>query len=210
MVRKLTMPPGGPSTDQIEQIGSVLDQGELAILPTDTIYGFHAAALDPDAVDSIRSIKGRRDDKPIVVLCSGFEQIRHLGGRPAPEAEEFLRGTWPAPLTAILPLVEPIPPSSGEATLAVRVPDLAWLRNLLDRTGPLVSTSVNRSGEPPCNDLHDTAPDLLERVAVILDQGPLEGRASTVIDMTVGTPRVLRQGEFFFSQKLWKSVRKTL
>jgi L-threonylcarbamoyladenylate synthase len=189
---------GEPSEDVLDEIADVLRAGGVALLPTDTIYGLHALALDESAVARIRSMKERGDDKPFVVIASSAEQLERLGVT-IPDA---LREIWPAPLTAIL--------ASGEKTIAARIPDLPWLRSLLSRTGPLVSTSANRSGEPPITTPGMLAGDLLERLDALLDAGPREGQPSTIVDFTGEEPRMVREGDPGFSQflrkRLWKGL----
>ena len=189
---------GEPSDDVLDEIADVLRAGGVALLPTDTIYGLHALALDESAVARIRSMKERGDEKPFVVIASSAEQLERLGVS-IPGA---LREIWPAPLTAIL--------ASGEKTIAARIPDLPWLRSLLNRTGPLVSTSANRSGEPPITTPEMLAGDVFERLDAVLDAGPREGQPSTIVDFTGDEPRMVREGDPGFSQflrkRLWKGL----
>ena len=189
---------GEPSEDVLDEIADVLRAGGVALLPTDTIYGLHALATNDQAAARIRSMKDRGDDKPFVIIASSVEQLEKLGAT-IPDA---LRNIWPAPLTAIL--------ASGETTIAARVPDLPWLRALLDRTGPLVSTSANRSGEPPITTPEMLADDLLAVLDALLDAGPREGQPSTIVDFTGDEPRVVREGDPGFAQFLRKTLRKAL
>jgi L-threonylcarbamoyladenylate synthase len=189
---------GEPSDDVLDEIADVLRAGGLALLPTDTIYGLHALAMDEEAVARIRSMKERGDDKPFVVIASSVEQLEKLGAA-IPDA---LRQIWPAPLTAIL--------ASGARTVAARVPDLPWLRTLLDRTGPLVSTSANRSGELPITTPEMLADELRDALDALLDAGPREGQPSTIVDFTGDVPRVVREGEPGFAQILRKMLWKAL
>ncbi len=189
---------GDPSGDVLDELAEMLRTGGVALLPTDTIYGLHALATDERAVARIRAMKGRDGDKPFVIIAASVEQLRTLGvGVP-----EQLSGIWPAPLTAIL--------TSGESTIAARIPDLEWLRALLDRTGPLVSTSANRSGEPPVTSPEALANDLQNGLDALLDQGPREGKPSTIVDFTGAEPRLVREGDPAFAQFLRKTLRKAL
>lgn len=183
--------------------------GEIVILPTDTLYGLHSAADDADAVARIEQIKGR-EGKPFLVLCSDVDQLLSLGCSAAPDLIAFLRSVWPAALTCILPLERPIAASLGRASVAARVPDAEWLRPLLRATGPLLSTSVNRSGEPPAEMPGQIDPAVLSQTSGILDAGRLSGLPSTLVDFTKAPPEVIRQGRFHFTQNLWKTVRKTV
>ncbi|HEV7428665.1 MAG TPA: L-threonylcarbamoyladenylate synthase [Thermoanaerobaculia bacterium] len=189
---------GDPSDDVLDEIADVVRAGGVALLPTDTIYGLHAVATNEEAVARIRSMKERGDQKPFVIIASSAEQLKQLGAT-IPDA---LRSLWPAPLTAIL--------ACGATTMAARVPDLSWLRDLLDRTGPLVSTSANRSGEPPITTPEMLALDLLDSVDAVLDSGPRAGQPSTIVDFTRDEPSLIREGDPTFSQFLRKTLRKAL
>lgn len=197
----------GKDSDEVVQ---ALAYGRVIILPTDTIYGLHAIAASAAAVEKLFLIKARDDRKPFVVLCDTVARLAELGVSLSHSQREFLSSVWPAPLTVILPLAVPIAASAGSRSLAIRIPALEGLRGLLARTGPLASTSVNRSGEAPCIDLKDLGPDFHTRIAGVVDAGRREGRPSTVLDLTGPTPRVVRQGEFAFTQNLWKRLRKRL
>ena len=189
---------GDPSDDVLDELAGILRGGGVALLPTDTIYGLHAVATDERAIARIAAIKGRPDDKPFVVIAASIDQLRALGATiPDP-----LGKIWPAPLTAIL--------ASGETTIAARIPDLGWLRALLDRTGPLVSTSANRSGEPSVSSPQALANDLQNDLDALLDQGPREAKPSTIVDFTGDEPRFIREGDPVFSQFLRKTLWKAL
>ena len=189
---------GEPPVEVLDEIAAVLGAGGVALLPTDTIYGLHASATNEQAIARIRSMKERADDKPFVVIASSAKQLEQIGAA-IPDA---LHEIWPAPLTAIV--------AAGEKTIAARVPELAWLRALLDRTGPLVSTSANRSGQPPITTPEMLADDLLGALDALLDAGPREGQPSTIVDFTGEGPRMVREGDPGFSQflrkRLWKGL----
>ena len=166
-------------------------------MPTDTIYGLHAVA-DSDSVARIVEIKGRDENKPFVIIAASAEQARSLGV----VVPALLCDLWPAPLTAIL--------RRGDSTVAVRVPDLAWLRSLLQRTGPLVSTSANRAGQSPITFPEDLKREMFDAIDGVVDGGRREGKASTIVDFTGDEPRILREGDLLFTQNLRKRLRKSL
>jgi L-threonylcarbamoyladenylate synthase len=199
-----------PSALQLNEIARALAAGSVVLLPTDTIYGLHALALDDAAVARVADIKGRDETKPFVVLVAEIANLSLLGVSASPEILDALEELWPAPLTVILPLHQPIAASRGASTLAVRMPALPWLRELLGRTGPLVSTSANRSGERAVGEPSALAADLLQRIDAIADGGPRAGEPSTIVDVSGPEPRFLREGGFSFTQKVWKTLRKTL
>ena len=188
---------GEPSSAQLDDIANTLASGGVILMPTDTIYGLHAV-FGTAAVDRIVEIKGRDEKKPFVTIASSFASAAKLVSR----IPEELDAIWPAPLTAILP--------RDEQTIAIRVPAIEWLRALLERTGPLVSTSANRSGEPPITFPGELAPDLQKKLDGIVDGGRVEGKASAIVDFTGELPRLVREGDPRFTQFLWKTLRKSL
>jgi L-threonylcarbamoyladenylate synthase len=189
---------GDPSSDVLDAIAASLRSGQVVLLPTDTIYGLHAIAGNAEAVARIATIKGREEGKRFVVIAASTDQLLDYGAA----VPDVLRSVWPAPLTAVV--------SHPGGSVAVRVPDVAWLRALLGRTGPLVSTSANRSGEPPVREPSELAQELQEKVDFALDAGPRDGEPSTLVDFTCDEPRFIREGEPTFAQFLRKTLRKTL
>jgi L-threonylcarbamoyladenylate synthase len=199
-----------PAAAEIDAIASVLHEGGVALLPTDTIYGLHALATDSTAIERLATIKGRDNGKPFVVIGANDAQLEQIGIAFRPELRTILTSVWPAPLTAILPLTHRVAASRGAASLAVRVPDLAWLRDLLSRTGPLASTSANRSGEPPISTPNQLDPELQNRLDLLVDVGVFEGEPSMIVDFTGDELRLIREGAPSFTQKVWKTLRKSL
>ena len=191
-----------PSSLQLKEIAEALIGGAVVLMPTDTIYGLHAVAANEDAVARIAEMKGRDEGKkPFIVLASSTSQFPDLGITASPEIVKALDSIWPAPLTAILP--------RGEKTLAVRIPALEWLRALIERTGPLVSTSANRSGEPAVDRPSALAHDLQTGLAIV-DGGVRSGEPSAILDLTAPEPRFIREGHASFTQKVWKTLRNSL
>lgn len=190
-----------PSSLQLKQIGEALTSGAVVLMPTDTIYGLHAVAANAEAVARIAEIKGRDETKPFIVLASSVSQLPGLGITAPAATMNALASIWPAPLTAVLP--------RGETTLAVRVPALEWLRALVERTGPLVSTSANRSGEPAVDRPEALARDLQNQLDVV-DGGVRSDEPSAILDLTSAEPRFIREGHPFFTQLVWKTLRNSL
>jgi len=199
-----------PSALQINEIAQLLRDGKVVLLPTDTIYGLHALATEPAAVERIAELKGREDNKPFIVLAASIDQLTYIGIEAEVDLLRRLNNIWPAPLTAILPLQQPIPASRGASSLAVRIPALPWLRELIARTGPLVSTSANRSGEPPVETPSMLASELQDAIDAVIDGGPRTGEPSAILDLTATEPRFIREGEQSFTQNVWKTLRKSL
>ncbi len=199
-----------PSREQIGAVADVFARGGIAVLPTDTIYGLHARAADAASIEKLFAAKRRPAHQPLSVLCAGIDQIRALGVTAEQELLDALARLWPAPLTAILPTAAPIAAAAGRNTIAVRIPALGWLRELLRETKPLASTSVNLSGERAIYSTNEIPAELLSAVDIVLDCGELRAASSTLVDFTASPPHVVREGEFRFTQILWKSVWKSL
>ena len=188
---------GSPGAAEIEEIAAVIRSGAVILMPTDTIYGLHAMATDESAA-RIAQIKDRHEVKRFVTIAASIEQLESLGAEVPP----VLRDIWPAPLTAVI--------RRGAQSFAARVPDLQWLRDILQRTGPLISTSANRTGEAPIVEPADLSPELLREINAIVDAGRREGKASAIVDFTGTEPRFIREGEPRFTQMLRKTLMKNL
>ena len=188
------------STDDLtlHEIAEVLARGGIVVLPTDTVYGLHASANNQRAVNRVAEMKGRSADKPFIVIAASIDDVEALGAA----VPDVLHDIWPAPMTAIL--------RRGDMTMAARVPDLDWLRTLLEITGPLASTSANRSGEPTITSPSELARDLQTSIDGVLDLGRREAKPSAIVDFTGVAPKITREGDFGFTQNLRKTLRKSL
>lgn len=199
-----------PNAADVGTVAEVLRAGGVVLLPTDTIYGLHAVATDERAVARIAAMKGRDAAKPFVVIGASMQQLQDIGVEFPERAAEVLQSLWPAPLTAIVPLRLPVAASRGAATLAVRVPDLEWLRALAAICGPLASTSANLSGEPTVESPEMLSHAIQTSLDGVVDAGPLKGEPSVIVDFTGDAPRITREGDTAFTQKVWKTLRKSL
>jgi tRNA threonylcarbamoyl adenosine modification protein (Sua5/YciO/YrdC/YwlC family) len=186
---------GAPAEAQLDEIAALLRAGGIVLMPTDTIYGLHGIE---SASAKIAAIKGRDEAKRFVLIAASTMQLRSAGI----DVPNLLETIWPAPLTAIL--------KRGNETIAVRVPDLPWLRSLLERTGPLISTSANRSGDPPVASPSDLPEAIGSALDGTVDAGRLDGKASTIVDFTETEPRFIREGDPRFTQILRKTLSKKL
>jgi L-threonylcarbamoyladenylate synthase len=198
-----------PSAAQLLEIADVLARGGVVLMPTDTIYGLHALANNARAIANLAALKSR-DEKPFVVIANSLAQIDGLGVILSPSNRNVLQTLWPAPLTAVAALRSSIAASRGAKSIAVRIPDLSWLRELLAITGPLASTSANRSGEPHVSQPDDLAREILDALDGVVDRGPSIGNPSAIVDFISDEPQLIRAGEESFTQKLRKTLRKSL
>jgi L-threonylcarbamoyladenylate synthase len=185
------------SPQELASLRALLARGGVAAVPTETFYALAADPTSESGVSRIFEIKGRDDEKPLLVLFSSRAQLEALGVAARPDLLDRLFRLWPAPLTAVLPLRAPIAASRGSATLGVRMPAAPGVRELLDSVGPLTGTSANRSGEPPMADPDELVHTLGVHLDLLVDGGTTPGGApSTILDATVEPPRLLRAGAF--------------
>ncbi len=182
----------------VEEAVNLLAADQLVVFPTDTVYGVGAHGLREAAVVKLFEAKVRPPHKAIPLLLSEAADVEQVGERLTPLAWSLMARYWPGALTLVVWARPGLPPSltAGELTVAVRVPDSPVTRDLIRRLGvPLAATSANVSGQPPARTAQAAAEALAEQVALILDGGPAPiGEASTVLDVTVDPPRVLRRG----------------
>ncbi len=172
-------------------------QGELIVLPTDTVYGLGADAFSPDAVTSLLAAKGRGRSMPPPVLVgsvrAGVALIDDLG----PYGKDLIDEFWPGGLTLVCRATPTLHWDLGDTlgTVAVRMPLHPVALELLKETGPLAVSSANRTGSAAAITAAEAEDQLGDTVAVYLDGGECAGPVpSTIVDLTGGLPRLLRTG----------------
>lgn len=174
-----------------------VQRGQLVVLPTDTVYGVGADAFSPAAVRRLLEAKGRGRDMPPPVLVSAPTTLDALAvGIPA-YARALVEQLWPGGLTVVCRQQPSLQWDLGDTrgTVAVRMPDHEVALELLARTGPLAVSSANKSGMPAATDADEAEAMLGDSVEVLLDGGPSPaGEASTIVDVTGETGRLLRLG----------------
>jgi L-threonylcarbamoyladenylate synthase len=176
---------------------NVLSSGQLAVLPTDTVYGIGADAFDGDAVTDLLAAKGRGRDMPVPVLIGSWSTIEGLVTAVSGRTWDLIEAFWPGGLTLVVEHAPSLSWDLGDSrgTVAVRMPLHPVAIELLEQTGPLAVSSANRTGQAPALTAADAQAQLGDDVAVYLDGGPATtGVASTIIDVTAEVPRVLRAG----------------
>jgi L-threonylcarbamoyladenylate synthase len=177
-----------------EKVIEFLRDGRIGLLPTDTIYGLSASALSKDAVEQVHELK-ERDNRPLIVLIANIEQLGKLGinQERAEKADKY----WPAPISVIFESPN-IPEwlSMGTASLAVRVPDNFELRNLIKKTGPIVSTSANLRGQEPAKTVKEARKYFGDRLDFYVDAGHLDSQPSTLVKIENNKLKVVRQGAY--------------
>jgi len=174
----------------VTETAAAIEAGELAVIPTDTVYGL---ACRPDREDSVRALsalKERAPDQPIALVASGVEALVAL--LPELACARLLTG----PFTVVVPNPgRRFPWLGGASTIGVRIPDVEGVAaELLARVGVVAATSANLHGGVAPRRVGDVPAEILEDVAAVLDAGELPGTPSTVLDLSGSAPRVLREG----------------
>lgn len=180
----------------IEAAVTAVLNGECIVLPTDTIYGIGADASSPEAVQRLLDAKERGRDMPPPVLIAEVAMLRALTEEVSDEMLAIAEAFWPGALTMVVPAHPHLRMDLGDRgrTIAVRVPDHDFTRELLRATGPLAVSSANVSGQPAATTVAAARQQLGKRVKVYLDGGEAsESAPSTIVDLT-GSPRILREG----------------
>ncbi|WP_106507039.1 L-threonylcarbamoyladenylate synthase [Brachybacterium timonense] len=181
----------------LEAAVEAVRDGRLIVLPTDTVYGIGADAFAPEAVQALLDAKGRGRDTPPPVLVGDPAVLMALAVDVPEVAERLAEEFWPGPLTLILTAQPSLTWDLGETrgTVALRMPEDEVALELLRRTGPLAVSSANRHGRPAAQTVLDAATQLGDAVDVYLDGGTtVLGASSTIIDMTVDPPEIVRDG----------------
>jgi L-threonylcarbamoyladenylate synthase len=188
---------GADASAGVDAAVITLRRGELAVLPTDTVYGVAADAFSPSAVQRLLTAKGRGRDMPVPVLVGSWRTLDGLAEVVTPTARELVEAFWPGPLTLVVRAAPSLAWDLGETrgTVALRMPLHPVALAVLEQTGPLAVSSANRSGLPPATDAAEAARQLGTAVATYLDGGSCPGPVpSTILDLTGDVPRLLREG----------------
>jgi L-threonylcarbamoyladenylate synthase len=180
------------------KIAQILKAGEIAAIPTETVYGLAANALSGDAVKKIFKAKGRQADNPLIVHISSLDQVFPLVKDFPDLAYRLAEKFWPGPLSMIFNKAEVIPKevTAGLETVALRLPRNRLARAVIAKTGvPLAAPSANLSGRPSPTSAAHVFRDFSGKISAILDGGDCEiGLESTVISLTAKSPCLLRPG----------------
>ena len=190
------------------EVAAALKLGEVLLMPTDTLPGLHCRADRPEAVARIAALKERSAGKPFLLLAASLMQVETLtqiDALTAPSSQRvraYVDRCWPGPHTLILPAALDLPLSitGGASGIALRIPAVAPLRDVISTVAaPLVSTSANRRGAPAATELTAAAHEFAPEVDAIWQPHPADWPTitavpSSLIDLRVWPPRILRQG----------------
>ncbi|MCR4598725.1 MAG: threonylcarbamoyl-AMP synthase [Acetatifactor sp.] len=189
---------GNRSEESLREAGEILKQGGLVAFPTETVYGLGGDALNPDSSRKIYAAKGRPSDNPLIVHIYRTEDLYQVAREVPTQALKLAEAFWPGPLTMILPKSDLVPreTTGGLDTVAVRLPSHPAARKMIEYAGGFVAApSANLSGRPSPTTAKYVIEDMNGRIEMILDGGEVGiGLESTIVDLTVEPPQVLRPG----------------
>lgn len=176
----------------------LIQESQVIAAPTDTVYGLVCRYDSSRAIEELYRVKDRPPEKALPVLLGDESQLEKvIVGSASALAQQLIARFWPGPLTLILPALAHLPPvlTAGGSTVGVRIPDQPFLCELARQAGPLASSSANRSGGPECSTAAQVLAQLDGRIPLLVDGGATSlGQASTVLDLSGETPRILREG----------------
>ncbi|WP_069133079.1 L-threonylcarbamoyladenylate synthase [Rhodohalobacter halophilus] len=181
---------------KLDQAVELIKSGDVVAFPTETVYGLGADAFNIQAIKKTFELKGRPSDNPLIVHVSNQQQVDSVAEQLPEEFEKLKQAFWPGPLTMILPKSDRVPDlvTGGLNTVAVRMPDHPIALKLIRQTGPLTAPSANKSGKPSPTKPEHLDQDYKEGIP-ILDGGSSEiGLESTILDLTISPPEILRPG----------------
>jgi len=176
---------------------SAVQDGQLVVLPTDTVYGIGADAFSPVAVTKLLAAKGRGRNVPPPVLVGSVRAAAALTQSLGAFGQDLIDEFWPGPLTLVFRASSTLVWDLGDTmgTVAVRMPLHPVALDLLRRTGPIAVSSANRHGQPSATTAAEAQEQLTDAVSVYLDGGPCaDSVPSTILDLTGTVPRLLRAG----------------
>ena len=187
------------STSQnINQAADMIKNGGLIAYPTETVYGLGADPYNAEAVEKIFTAKGRAENKGIILLIRGVDDLSALVRLVSPTAQILIEAFWPGPLTLVFRANRDLSPAllGGRDTIALRHSSSPIATELLTALGgPLTSTSANRSAEPPARSAVEVENALGEHLDLILDGGPSASTLpSTLVDVSTDHATLLREG----------------
>lgn len=190
--------PDGPGGETIEKAATLIKHGGLVIFPTSSFYGLGVNAFDADAVDKVFQVKKRDTRKPLLILVASISDARSLVLFFPETAEALAKAFWPGSLTLVLKAKERLPSNLTGHTgkIGIRLAGHTVALNLVKAAGgPVTGTSANISGKGGCTHVADLDPMVARQADMILDAGHLPGwTGSSVVDVTVCPPRILREG----------------
>lgn len=183
--------------EQMDEVICLLDEGEVVAFPTDTVYGVAVRYDDEQAIQKMKIAKGRDEGKPFPMMVSSLEQIQLVADVLEPYTN-MMKHLMPGALTIVVKKKASVPDyvTNGKDTIAIRMPNHAFLLELIQKMGkPLLVTSANLSNHPSGTNTEEVLAQLDGRIAAIVEGSSNGTTPSTIIDITGCEYKMLREGE---------------
>lgn len=184
--------------DSINKAAQIILKEGIVVFPTRAFYGLGANAFSCEAVEKVYRIKQRDPAKPILILIADLKELAPLVRDVPDAASDLIEQYWPGKATLVFDAAKTLPENltGGTGKIGIRLVGHPVAKKLVKAVGhPVTGTSANISGRPACAKVNDLDAELVQKVDLILDSGRLAGdKGSTVIDVTVAPPKVLREG----------------
>lgn len=181
--------------NEIEQAVEVLKSGNLAILPTETVYGLFADATNQSAVEQLYAVKGRPTEKALNLNIADFVSILKFSKNQPAYLEKLVTKFLPGPLTIILEAADSVPEwvHIGKSTIGFRMPSIPVTQEIIRDVGVLVGPSANLTGSPSPRFFDDLSAEILSAASISVKDDAVSGLDTTILDLSA-QPKVLRQG----------------
>lgn len=188
----------------VEKAIAALKAGELAVLPTETVYGIFADATNETAVQKLYAVKGRPVEKALNMNVSDYDTILKFSVHQPAYLEKLVQTFLPGPLTIILEASPEVPEwiHVGKTTVGFRMPSISATQEVIKSLGVLVGPSANLTGSPSPRFYSDLTSDILDKAAVALQDDSISGLDTTILDLSGDKPKILRQGAITAQQLL--------
>ena len=180
----------------MDKIEKTLAAGGAVVLPTETVYGLFAQALNQEAVERVYELKRRPRDKALNLNVASLEEIYAFSKNPPSYLDQLYQAFLPGPLTIILQANDRVPAwiNSSLKTVGFRIPNHPVTLYLIQKYGPLIGPSANLSGKASGTSFQQIMMDFQEQVSGVEDDPALTGQDSTILDLSGEKARILRQG----------------
>jgi L-threonylcarbamoyladenylate synthase len=196
--------PKDRSQAAVKRAGETLLSGGIVAFPTETFYGLGVDITHDEAINNLFQVKDRSPNQPVLILIPCRETLKRCVTAIPKRAQALMDRFWPGGLTLIFHASETISSllTAGTGKIGVRLSSHPAAADLVKAVGgPITGTSANLSGNPPCTCAEDVFMELRERIDLILDGGPTTGgKGSTILDVTVNPPVLLREGVVDYDQ----------
>ncbi|NHJ00263.1 threonylcarbamoyl-AMP synthase [Lactococcus garvieae] len=188
----------------VEKAIAALKAGELAVLPTETVYGIFADAANEAAVQKLYAVKGRPVEKALNMNVSDYDTILKFSVHQPAYLEKLVQTFLPGPLTIILEASPEVPEwiHVGKTTVGFRMPSISATQEVIKALGVLVGPSANLTGSPSPRFYEDLTSAILDKAAVALQDDSVSGLDTTILDLSGEKPKILRQGAITAQQLL--------